>query len=191
MTSANFKAICLTRPGFKPAISEFPDLRKREPPRLVTIYIKATVCHYSTTTHTAGSTTTHTAGVHINQTHGYGPVCWGFTSWQHLRPYQKENWLAIVHTQYDFIVLPPLAWESTLLAHWPNFPLSHIILILSKPTPCIIQVMPSARLGSDKYKFGKPLVWLDPGIKLPTFHMGSLRATDSATASSTGLQDNK
>ena len=70
--------------------------------------------------------------------------------------------LVTVHTPGGFIVLHH--WEIRPLASWPNIPLIHIILAES----CSILLMPSARLGSDKYQFDMPLVWLDQaGTKYP------------------------
>ena len=45
-------------------------------------------------------------------------------------------------------------------------------------------VMLSTGPGSDKHQFCMSLVWLDRVIKLLTFQLGSLRSTDSGTASS-------
>ena len=65
--------------------------------------------------------------------------CWSFMSLQNLRLYQDGYRLVTVHTHGDFIVLP----------HWyPN----------QSYCPCPILLMPSTRLGSDKYQFYKSLV---------------------------------
>ena len=58
-------------------------------------------------------------------------VCLGFTSWQHLRSYQVEDWLVTVRTHGDFISLPH--WETRPPGPGPHIPLSHIILTLSQP----------------------------------------------------------
>ena len=60
--------------------------------------------------------------------------CWSFTSLQHLRSYQGTM------TQYP------------TQAHYPD---TDVI------SPCRILLMPSTRLGSDKYQFYKTLFWLE------------------------------
>ena len=103
-------------------------------------------------------------------------VCWCFTSWQHRRSYQEVHWLALVHTHCNFIVLPhqeirPPAQHMTRYLtqfHYPD----------PVPTsPCPSLVMANARLGNDKYKFDKSLVWLGWVSKSQ-----SLCSTDFATA---------
>ena len=56
---------------------------------------------------------------------------WGFTSLQHLRPYQGRYRLVSVRTHGNFIMLPH--WEIRPLTPWPDIPLSNIILTLSEP----------------------------------------------------------
>ena len=70
-------------------------------------------------------------------------------------------------------------WERP----WPNFPLSHIVLILELTSPSPIPVMLSARLGTDAYRFWKSWVWLNLECKLMTLCTGSMRCTNPATVS--------
>ena len=56
--------------------------------------------------------------------------------------------LVTVLTHGDFIVLPH--WNTRLRAPFPAIRLSHIILTTSS---CLILIMPSAKLGSNKYQF--------------------------------------
>ena len=67
---------------------------------------------------------------------------WSFTSLQHLRSYQDGHWLVTVYTHGDFIVLP--AMKS---GHRHCDPISHSLTL-----SCPILLMPSARLGRDKYQ---------------------------------------
>ena len=122
-------------------------------------------------------------------------------SWQHLRSYHGGYWLARGHTHGGFIVLPhwklvgsseinelankvasTMTWYPTQ-SHYPDTELTspyHISLIL---------VMPSTRLGTNKQILSvfKSVIWLDQGIELATFRMGSLLSIDEATASSQQL----
>ena len=79
----------------------------------------------------------------------------------------------------DFIVLPN--WKirpPVTQSHYPDTKLT---------SPHSILLMPSARLGSDKYQFCKSLLWLDQeSNRLLTGHTGSLSSTNSATTSSHG-----
>ena len=83
----------------------------------------------------------------------------GFTSFQHLRSYQGGYWLVTVSTHADFIVRSHL--DIRLLASWPAILLSHIILTLSKTSPCPIIILLSVQRGSDKCQFWNLLVWFD------------------------------
>ena len=55
-------------------------------------------------------------------------VCW-FMPWQHLSPYQDGYQFVILGTHGEFLVLHH--WDTMLPVLRPDFPLSHIILILS------------------------------------------------------------
>ena len=55
--------------------------------------------------------------------------CWSFTSGQHLRSYQVL--ICDRATHGNFIVLAH--WEAKSPASWPDIPLSHITLTLSRP----------------------------------------------------------
>ena len=57
--------------------------------------------------------------------------CWSFTPCQHLRSYQDGYWLVTAKTHGNFIVLHHL--KVTVLAPWPNIPLTHIIMTPSQP----------------------------------------------------------
>ena len=76
---------------------------------------------------------------------------WSFTSRQQPRSYRDGNRLMAVHTHGNFILLP--LWETRPPTPCPNIP--------QRTSPCLILIMPSARLGRDKYQFYKSLVWLD------------------------------
>ena len=76
--------------------------------------------------------------------------CWSFTSWKHLRSYQDDYWLVIIHTHGVFVMLarqktrPPAPWRDPTKSHYPD----------TKPTSsCPIPIMLSAWLGSGKYKY--------------------------------------
>ena len=56
-------------------------------------------------------------------------------------------------------------WETWSPASWFDNPFSHITLTLSQPA-CLVLIMPSAWLRSNKYQLLKSLVWLDQGLNL-------------------------
>ena len=67
---------------------------------------------------------------------------------------------------------------------------AYILLLTQSPYPdieltiaCPIPIMPSARLGSDRYELRMSLGLIQPGIELLTFRTWSLHSTDSAIAS--------
>ena len=82
--------------------------------------------------------------------------CW--RSWQHLGSYHDGYQLVTVCTDGDFVVLSH--WEIKPLTPWLDIPLSYYP-DTELTCPCPILLMPSARLGRNKYQFYKPLVCLD------------------------------
>ena len=71
---------------------------------------------------------------------------------------------------YDSVHSWQLSSQTRSLAPWLDFPLSHIILLLTR-----------TKFGSDKHQLCYSLVSLGLGFQLLTFRKGSRRFTDSAT----------
>ena len=67
-----------------------------------------------------------------------------------------------VHIRGDFIVL--LHWEIRSPAPSPDSPLKSHYPDTEQSSPCAILIMPSIQLGSEKYQFYKPLVWLNRAL---------------------------
>ena len=84
----------------------------------------------------------------------------GFMFWQHLRYYQASGWLSTCYRQYAlYSTAPPGDQIAGVMIQIPTQ--SHNSDIDTEPTSgYTLLLMPSARLGSEKYKFGKPLLWL-------------------------------
>ena len=94
--------------------------------------------------------------------------CWRFASLQHRRSCQVLT--VTVHTHDDFIVLPQLRNQMKRYptqSHYPDTELT---------SPCPILLMPTTKLGSDKYQFYKSLVWLDYEPKSQTRDLNSATA---------------
>ena len=73
-------------------------------------------------------------------------ICWSLSSWN----------LPNAHSLKSLV--PPL-WDTTCTMTWCSIQVHYPDTDLT--SPCPILVMPSARLGSDQYKFGKLLALLD------------------------------
>ena len=69
-----------------------------------------------------------------------------FASWQHLGSYQSGYWLVTMCTHYDIIVLH--RWETM---NW--YPTQSPYPDTDLTSLCPVWIMPSARLGSNKYQF--------------------------------------
>ena len=110
-----------------------------------------------------------------------------FTCSDHLRSYQDGYWLMTVHTHGDCIFLPtrrPGGRYYDLIAHVVS--LSWYRMSQSNP----ILLLPSAKLGCDKYQFYNSLVWLDQVLHFFTFHLEALHSTYSASGSSISIKNN-
>ena len=59
----------------------------------------------------------------------------------------------------------PLGNQTTNTVTW--YPIQSNYPDTESTSPCHIQIMPSAWLGSDRYHFYKPLVWLNQGFGFP------------------------
>ena len=82
--------------------------------------------------------------------------------------------------QCALLVLPH--WEIKLMAQWPIIPHSHIMPDTAPTLPCPLLLLPSAKLGNDKYQFYCSVL-TELGFEFVTFYMWSLSSTHSATAS--------
>ena len=100
-----------------------------------------------------------------------------FTSQQHLPSYQDRYPHVTVHTYGDFIMLSH--WKIRPSLPWDWYPTQSHYPDTEPARPCPIIIMLSTWLGSDKYKFYKPLVWLDHGFQ----HMISCTRNQCSTNS--------
>ena len=83
-----------------------------------------------------------------------------------------------VYTRGDFIMSP-----TRKSSHGHHDPISDSHYPEIKLTsPCLIEILQSARLGGNKYKLLYDIGLIRPRFEFPTFHMGSMRPTDLATA---------
>ena len=78
---------------------------------------------------------------------------WSFRSLQHVTSYHDGYWLVTVHTLGD--LLPPTGKSGSNY----NGPISHAVPNPNQSLLYPINAELSAKLESDKYKFGKSLVW--------------------------------
>ena len=82
--------------------------------------------------------------------------CWRFTSLQHLKSYQYEYWLAIVHSLSEFIVLTHCDYKAVGIMTW--YPTRSYYPAADLTSPCPILLMPTIWVRSDKYSIFTALV---------------------------------
>ena len=107
--------------------------------------------------------------------------CWSFTSLQHLRSYQgRYRIVTVIHSWWLFSIALLGNQATSTLSQCPtqwHYPDTELVC------PCPMRIMPSAMMGSDKYKFLQIIGLTQLWFELPFFHTGSLHYTKSATAS--------
>ena len=84
-----------------------------------------------------------------------------------------HSWWLYSATPLGSHAVSTMIWYHTQW-HYPDIELT---------SPCLILIMPSTWLGSDKFKLDKSLVWLDNGFEPTISRTREPCSTDSATAS--------